>query len=109
MAANATRFFIDHEHSPISEKLVPCAMYNVNLGMPHIRNTTTSDDDSDKAFIKFYFKTDIKQKSTVIYYDSTTLAAEIGGYVGMFLGVSLIDISIILNSFLLIVIRKIFH
>ena len=76
--------------------------------MPHIRNTTVDDPDSDKAYLKLYFKTNIKQKSTVFYYDSTTFAAEIGGYVGMFLGVSLVDITIILNSFLLITIKKVF-
>ena len=107
-AANAATFFLDHYQATISEELTPCARYDVSLGMPHIRNTTADDTNSDKAFLKLYFKTNIKQKSTVIYYDSTTFAAEIGGYVGMFLGISLIDITIILNSFLLIAIKKVF-
>ena len=36
-----------------------------------------------------------------MHCDSTTLTAEIGGYIGMFLGVSIVDLGILLNAFLL--------
>ena len=50
------------------------------------------DNDPNEAYVRLYLKTKIKVKSTVLYYDSTTLAAEIGGYIGMLLGVSLVDL-----------------
>ena len=56
---------------------------------------------------KSAFKPDIKVKSTVMYYDSTTLAAEIGGYVGMFLGVSMVDLAMAFNFFFLIMMKRI--
>ena len=105
LAANATRYFIEHKYSPLSKELVPCARYDLNLGIPDV----TNDRDPNKAYLKFYFKMDVKQKSTVIYYDSTTLAAEIGGYIGMFLGVSLVDLAIIFNSLSLSLIKRMFR
>ena len=93
----ALKLFEDSKDAPISKGDVPCARYDIDLGYPDVSN----GHDNMTAFIKFYLKTDIKVKSTVIYYDSTTLAAEIGGYVGMFLGVSMVDLAILFNSFFL--------
>ena len=80
----------------------PCAWFDIFLGLPVI-----DDDGNDptEAYIRVYIKSKIKVKSIVIYYDSTTFAAEIGGYVGMFLGVSLVDIAILVNSGFLKLVR----
>ena len=102
MGGKALKLFDDAKDAPISKGDVPCARYDIDLGYPDV----SDKEDMNEAFIKFYLKTDIKVKSTVIYYDSTTLAAEIGGYVGMFLGVSLVDLAIIFNSFLLVTIQR---
>ena len=80
-----------------------CAWFDIFLGLPFI------DDDGNnpsEAYIRLYIKSKIKVKSIVIYYDSTTLAAEIGGYVGMFLGVSFVDIAILVNSAFLKLLRR---
>ena len=108
LGANATRQFVDNKDSPWVEEAVPCAWYDINLGIPDVSRKGNENSGNRKAFIKFYLKTKIKQKSIVIYYDSTTLAAEIGGYVGMFLGISLVDVAIMLDSAFLAMTKKIF-
>ena len=89
--------------SLVSPDETPCAWFDIFLGLPFI------DDDGNnpnEAYIRLYIKSKIKVKSIVIYYDSTTLAAEIGGYVGMFLGVSFVDIAILVNSAFLKLLRR---
>ena len=39
-----------------------------------------------------------KVKSVILYYDMTTLVADVGGYIGMLLGVSLVDLTIMCNA-----------
>ena len=100
---NALKLFSDSRDAPIAGGDVPCARYDIDLGIPDI----SEGNDINETFIRFYLKTDIKVKSIVIYYDSTTLAAEIGGYVGMFLGVSMVDLAIMFNSFFLVMANRI--
>ena len=66
----------------------PCAGLNVFLGQPDIGKNTVDD----QAFIRLYLKSEVKVKSVILYYDFTTLAADIGGYIGMFLGYALLNL-----------------
>ena len=75
--------------SLISPESTPCANFEISLGLPKIDDT---DNNMNEAYIRMYPKAQIKMKTTVLYYDFTTLAAEIGGYAGICLGVSLVDI-----------------
>ena len=88
---------------------VPCTRMDVSLGMPDVSHDAATPQGSipyqgygsdDTAFVLFYFKPTIKVKSTVLEYDFVTLVAEIGGYVGLFIGVSLAESSIAIISFL---------
>ena len=72
-----------------------CAWFDIFLGLPFIDD---EGNDANEAYIRLYIKSKIKVKSIVRYYDSTTLAAEIGGYVGMFVGVSMVDLAILFNA-----------
>ena len=81
---------------------LPCATMDIFLGLPFISNTGSSDE----AYLKIYLKTSVKVKSTVLDYDYLTLIAELGGYTGLLLGISLVDISIRINSFLVKLINK---
>ena len=90
---NAFKQFSDLKDAPITVGDVPCVRYDVDLGNPDV----SDGNDMNESFIRFYLKADIKVKSTVMYYDSTTLTAEIGGYEGMFLGVSMVDLAMALN------------
>ena len=60
-----------------------------------------TDNDMSEAYTRLYPKAQIKMKTTVLYYDFTTLAAEIGGYAGICLGVSLVDIVRTINQYIL--------
>ena len=77
-----------------TNKSKPCTEMVIYLGIPDISNGK-SDNES---FLHVYLKSDMKVKSIILYYDLTTLAADIGGYIGMFLGVSLIDVTMMCNS-----------
>lgn len=79
---------------PLTTINKPCAEMEIFLGLPFIYNNGLVSE----AYIKIYIKPDIKVKSVILYYDLTTLFAELGGYIGMFLGISLVDLTIICNS-----------
>ena len=78
---------------PSSPSMRPCSGMDVFLGLPDI-----DTGPEDEAYIRLYLKTDIKIKSIILYYDSNTLFAEIGGYLGMLLGFSLLDFTSIVNG-----------
>ena len=65
----------------------PCAGMDVFLGPPE----GSDQNKKENAYIRIYVKSDVKIKSIILHYDSITLFAELGGYLGMLLGVSLID------------------
>ena len=77
---------------PSSPNMRPCSGMDVFLGLPDI-----DTGSGDEAYIRLYLKTDIKIKSIILYYDSNTLFAELGGYLGMLLGFSLLDFTTIVN------------
>ena len=83
---------------------IPCAGFYIFLGLPSI---DVDGNDPKQAYIRLFIKPKIKVKSIVLYYDEATLLGDIGGYVGMFLGVSLVDLAVFCNSgFLKLVKRK---
>ena len=57
-------------------------------------------DRAHVAWAVFYFRRDIKTTKEYYLYSLLSMAAEIGGYVGLLLGASLVNIGRI-NSFLL--------
>ena len=78
----------------LNEEAVPCSWFDVFLGLPFINE----GNDENEAYIRLYVNPKIKVKKIVIYYDSTTFAGEVGGYIGMLLGFSVIDLAIIFNA-----------
>ena len=81
----------------------PCAGFDF---FPRLPDIDEDDNDKTEAYVQFYLKAKIKVKSMFIYYDFTSCAAEIGGFIGMFLGVSLIDLASMLNSVILKLVHK---
>ena len=55
------------------------------------------DGNEDEAYVKIYFKNHIKVSKSIIGYTEISLMAELGGYIGVLLGISLMDITSILN------------
>ena len=90
--------------SVLSSEDTPCAGFDVFLGLPF----TNKGDNANEAYIRLYINPKIRVKSTVIYYDSTTFAGEVGGYIGMLLGVSLVDLAIMFNSTLIKWVKHLF-
>ena len=100
----ATATFNSQFNSGLGPENEPCSVFNVAFGLPFIDN---KDNPDNEAYIRLYLKTKIKVKSVVLYYDFTTLIAELGGYIGMFLGVSLVDVTLLFNGLFLKVIDNI--
>ena len=102
----AAESFNHSKDAPISKDLVPCAKYNINLGTI---DRNTNGHPKNETFVRLYLHTEIVIQKMVIYYDSITFAAEIGGYVGMLLGVSAIDLAVFFNSSFLVLIKKLYR
>ena len=83
-------------HEPPMDK--PCSEMEIFLGFPLVNNGQGAENE---AYIKIYIKSNIKVKSVILYYDITSLVADIGGYIGMLLGLSLVDLTIMGNAALL--------
>ena len=72
-----------------------CTSLEVSYGYPFIYE---AKKDSS-GFITLYFKTTIAVRESHLKYESATLFAEIGGYTGLLLGVSVFDFSKIFSYF----------
>ena len=78
-------------------KYKPCTWIDTTLGLPDV------DDGKrwkERAFLRLYIKSRFKIKSIISYYDLSSLIADIGGYTGMLLGISLIDLTVQFNNLL---------
>ena len=67
---------------------MPCASMEVTF-------PATTDDKGalDEAYIAFYFLNLVKVQTTFWSYTIISLLAEVGGYLGLLLGMSLLDIT----------------
>ena len=79
----------------LSDEDKPCSRFGIFPGLPDI---DVEDNNEKEAYIRLYINPKIKVKSMVIYYDATTFFGEIGGYIGLLLGVSLVDLIIMFNA-----------
>ena len=86
-------------------EFTPCAVFNIFFGLPSIDDT---GNNNAEAYIRLYMKTDIKVKSIVLYYDSTTLISQIGGCAGILVGISILDIVKTFNASFISMIHKFF-
>ena len=63
----------------------------VNFGVLFSDN----DRNDEKSYMKIYLKSSVKFQQTIYDYTLLSLLAEVGGYMGLLLGVSLADITIL--------------
>ena len=80
----------------------PCATMDIFLGLPF----TSPHSNEEEAYFKIYLKTAVKVKKTVLDYDYLTAIGEFGGYTGLLLGISLVDILIRLNRLFIRIVSK---
>ena len=64
-----------------------CTSLDVSYGYPFIYQAK----DGSESFITFYFKTSVAVRESRPAYDVASLFAEIGGYTGLLIGVSVFD------------------
>ena len=74
--------------------LNPCSTMSFTFGFP----VFADHFDENIGEAKFYFKSQITVRSNVLVYEETQLLAEIGGYIGLILGFSLLDLGKFLQS-----------
>ncbi len=81
---------------------LPCSTIEVFLGLPF----PGDDGKSNVAFIKIYVKSTVKVNRTVLDYTWVSMLAEIGGYTGLLLGISVVDITSFVDRLLLRICKK---
>ena len=62
-----------------------------------VSDVDQNNDNKNEAYAKIYFKNHIKVSKSIVGYTEISLMAELGGYIGVLLGISLMDISSIVN------------
>lgn len=70
-----------------------CTNLEVSFGYPFIYEAKKNSS----GFITLWFKTSIAVRESQLKYDGASLFAEIGGYTGLLLGVSVFDFAKIFN------------
>ena len=73
---------------------IPCTSMEINFHTSNI----DSNKPKDEAIVKFYFKNFVKVNTSFWSYTMISLLGEVGGYVGLLLGVSLLDIATIIKK-----------
>ena len=81
----------------------PCAIMKVEFGYPIIANNT---ENPGTAYVKLYFKTHIHVRHSHLDYPELSLFGELGGYVGLLLGVSFMDLTLIFSKSLTLLQQK---
>ena len=72
---------------------LPCSTMNVILGFPKYDKVYSSEN----ARAKIYFKRRVTEKKNVVPYDWVSFLAEIGGYMGLLLGWSMLDLTMVIK------------
>ena len=74
---------------------LPCTTMSLTFGIPIISKI---DIGKNEAYMKLYFKNQINVRSSIYSYSIPSLIADIGGYLGILLGFSLLDLCFIVKQ-----------
>lgn len=83
--------------------ITPCEKMKVNFAG---HDSTVPEGNENEAYVKFYIKDEIQVKKSHLSYSEVSLLAEVGGYVGVLLGVSLMDVSLLFDKVFEIIYQK---
>ena len=75
---------------------MPCEKMKVSFAG---HDSIDHNGNENEAYVKFYIKDQIQVKKSHLSYSEVSLLAEVGGYVGLLLGVSLMDIASLFHKF----------
>lgn len=67
---------------------MPCSNMGIIFGYPVLDQTVPNE-----AYVKLYFKSHVNVRRNILAYSATNLWAEVGGYIGLLLGFSLLDLT----------------
>lgn len=66
-------------------------------------DSTTDNGNENETYVKFYIKNQIQVRESHLSYTEVSLLAELGGYIGLIIGVSLMDIATFIDKIFAIV------
>ena len=72
---------------------IPCSIMDINFGYPIIDTTNI-----DEAYVKLYFRMAVYIHKNILAYSTLSFLAEVGGYIGLLLGFSLLDLSKVIKN-----------
>ena len=72
---------------------IPCSIMDINFGYPIIDTANI-----DEAYVKLYFKMAVNIHRNILAYSTLSFLAEVGGYIGLLLGFSLLDLSKVIKN-----------
>ena len=80
----------------------PCATMGVYFGFPIVDKAGYPE----LAYVKLYFKTQINVRRSFLDYTSLSLFGEVGGYIGLLLGFSFLDLTFFTQKIMLYISEK---
>ena len=86
---------LDDERFYVPECPYPCNFIRLSATTTKSRTAATT-----KKYIKIYFRQYVKVTEVYFSYTGLELIAEFGGYVGLFLGISVFDINQVITRFM---------
>ena len=111
--SNATNCIVEKTHKLTWFKVLmkhlhdfcpaPCETMKVNFAG---HDNSHEGGHENETYVKFYIKDQIQVKKSHFRYSEVSLLAEVGGYVGLLLGVSLMDIASLFDKVFVIVNQK---
>ena len=60
-------------------------------------DSTADNGNENETYVKFYMKEQIQVKTSHLSYSKVSFLAEVGGYIGLLLGVSLMDFALLID------------
>ena len=105
--------FLDQSHSLTWESAMykkyqefcPLPCVNMQVRFAGL-DSTTDNGNENETFVKFYIKDQIQVRESHLNYTEVSLLAELGGYIGLIIGVSLLDIATLIDKMIAIVIQR---
>ncbi len=94
-AQKALKMYHENRRNQLNICLRSCIFTDVNLGPP-----VKESGNSGESKIVLYFRKDVKTVTEYLLYDEMSMFAEIGGFMGLFLGVSFLNVAYLFNKLL---------
>ena len=75
----------------------PCETLGITYGIP----VESDNEVENEALIRLYFKQQISSRKSAYSYEYNSVIADIGGYLGLLLGFSILDVTLVIEKILI--------